>query len=84
LLAGKSYFDWTQRVTGAPFYNGGGIVAYTDGHAKYVKMADSNGNPILCSTLKWTQHMDPDQLNMDKDGCNDPNNLPGAFVSNWE
>ena len=84
ILAGKSYADWGQRTTGAPFYNGGGIIGYTDGHAKYVKMADSNGNPILCSTLKWTQHMDPSQLNIDKDGCTDPNNLPGAFVSNWE
>jgi prepilin-type N-terminal cleavage/methylation domain-containing protein/prepilin-type processing-associated H-X9-DG protein len=83
LLAGKSYADWGQRTTGAPFYNDGGIVAYCDGHAKYVKMRDSNGNPILCSTLKWTTHMDPAQLKSDRDGCNDPNNLPGGGPANW-
>jgi prepilin-type N-terminal cleavage/methylation domain-containing protein/prepilin-type processing-associated H-X9-DG protein len=82
LLAGKSYSDWGQRTTGAPFYNGGGIVAFTDGHVKYTKMTDQNGNPILCSTLKWTKSMDPSQRNADRDGCGDPNNLPGG-VANW-
>lgn len=82
LLAGKSYSDWGQRTTGAPFYNDGGIVTFTDGHAKYIKMRDSNGNPILCSTLKWTKHMDPSQRNADRDGCADPSNPPGG-VANW-
>jgi prepilin-type N-terminal cleavage/methylation domain-containing protein len=83
LLAGKSYADWGQRTTGAPFYNDGGIVQFSDGHAKYIKMRDSAGNPILCSTLKWTKHMDPNQRNADRDGCGDPNNLPGSGVANW-
>ena len=83
-MAGKPYAnDWGQRVVGAPFYNGGGIVAYTDGHAKYAKMSDGNGNPILCSTLKWTEHMDPQQRHKELDGCTDPNNLPGIGTANW-
>ncbi len=84
ILAGKSYGDWGQRTTGAPFYNGGGIISYTDGHAKYIKMADANGNPILCSTLKWTQHMDPQQRNVDADGCTAADNLPGGGPGNWD
>jgi prepilin-type N-terminal cleavage/methylation domain-containing protein/prepilin-type processing-associated H-X9-DG protein len=83
LLAGSSYNDWGQRASGVPFYNGGGIVAFTDGHVKYVKMVDSNSSPILCNTLKWTQHMDPQQRNADRDGCNDPDNTPGAGPANW-
>ncbi|MCW3097230.1 MAG: prepilin-type N-terminal cleavage/methylation domain [Chthonomonadaceae bacterium] len=83
LLSGKSYGDWGQRTTGAPFYNGGGIVAYTDGHAKFVRMVDQNGNPILCSTLKWTKSMDPSQNNANKDGCNDPGSPPGG-IGNWD
>jgi prepilin-type N-terminal cleavage/methylation domain-containing protein len=82
LLAGKSYADWGQRTTGAPFYNDGGIVSFTDGHAKYVKMRSSNGDPLLCGTLKWTKNMDPSQRNADRDGCADPNNPPGG-VANW-
>jgi prepilin-type N-terminal cleavage/methylation domain-containing protein/prepilin-type processing-associated H-X9-DG protein len=83
LLAGKSYADWGQRTTGVPFYNEGGIVAFCDGHAKYIKMRNSAGNPILCSTLKWTKHMDPNQRMADRDGCGDPNNLPGSGPANW-
>jgi hypothetical protein len=46
-------------------------------------MRDSKGNPILCSTLKWTKNMDPNQRMADRDGCGDPNNLPGSGPANW-
>lgn len=72
-------------VNGLPFYNGGGIVAFSDGHVKYVHMMDSSGKPILCSTLPWTRHIDPQQRNADRDSCNDPLNPKGQdYGSNWD
>jgi hypothetical protein len=29
------------------------------------------------------QHMDPLQRNADRDGCNDPDNMPGSGPANW-
>jgi len=61
LIAGAAYTGWGQRVAGVPFYNGGGNFAFTDGHARWVKVADSNGLPVICSTLPWRKHMDAAQ-----------------------
>ncbi len=83
LMAGTNYVPWGVRILGAPFYNGGGIVAFTDGHVKYVKMTDSNGQPILCSTLKFAKHVDPLQRGAEADGCNNPNNPLGGN-GNWQ
>ncbi len=87
VLAGKSYADWGQRATGAPFYNGGGIVAFTDGHVRYVKMVDQSGNPTLCSTLPWWKSMDPAQAGASDtaDECNKSyGDGPGSGKANWD
>jgi prepilin-type N-terminal cleavage/methylation domain-containing protein/prepilin-type processing-associated H-X9-DG protein len=82
LIAGKSYGDWGQRVAGAPFYSGGANVAFTDGHVKWSKTTNENGGVVICGTLKWSKHMDPQQRNADRDGCNDPLSPVGSG-SNW-
>ncbi len=84
LIAGANYGDWAF-IKGAPFYNGGGNVAFTDGHAKWYKTVDSSGKPIVCATLPWTKHIDPQQRKADKNSCNDPANpLPStSAVGNW-
>jgi prepilin-type N-terminal cleavage/methylation domain-containing protein len=86
LIAGTSYATWdpvATRIKGVPFYNLFGVVAFTDGHVKAIKMTDSNGRPTVCNTLKWTKHIDPQQRNADRDGCNDPQNPYPGGVANW-
>ncbi len=84
LIAGANYGNWAY-IKGAPFYNGGGNVAFTDGHAKWYKTVDSSGKPIVCATLPWTKHVDPAQRNMNLNSCNDPANpLPSTGATgNW-
>lgn len=83
-IAGTNYGGgWGVNMAGLPLYNGGSVVAFTDGHVKYTRMTDSKGHPIICSTLPWEKAMDPVQRNADKDGCSDPNNLPGVSGGNW-
>jgi prepilin-type N-terminal cleavage/methylation domain-containing protein len=89
MLAGKAYpgGEWGQYTTGAPFYNGGGVVAFTDGHAKYIRMADQSGNPTLCSTLGFWQHEDPGQVGVNgaTDSCsNAGGDGPGTASANWD
>jgi len=84
LIVGRAYSGWAG-ITGVPFYNGGANVAYCDGHAKWARVADSSGNPILCGTLPFTKNVDPLQRKMELNSCTDPDNLPGENVegSNW-
>jgi hypothetical protein len=83
LITGIAYNDWGNRIVRAPFYNTFAVVAFTDGHAKAIKVADSNGRPTVCATLPWTKHVDPEQRNADRNGCSDPANLPGSGPANW-
>ncbi|MCA1596153.1 MAG: prepilin-type N-terminal cleavage/methylation domain-containing protein [Chloroflexi bacterium] len=83
LIAGRSYSNWGNVIPGVPFYNNGGIVAFTDGHVRYVKMTDDTGMPIVCSTLPWPKHMDPQQRNADLNSCTDSANMPGSGPANW-
>jgi prepilin-type N-terminal cleavage/methylation domain-containing protein/prepilin-type processing-associated H-X9-DG protein len=82
LIAGTNYQG--QRIfNNMPFYNGGGNVSFTDGHAKWYKTVDSAGNPVVCGTLPWTKHVDPQQRKADLNSCKDTNNLPGSGSGNW-
>jgi prepilin-type N-terminal cleavage/methylation domain-containing protein len=83
LITQRNYGN-TQYVKGKfPFYNDGGNVGFSDGHAKWYKFADPSGNPIVCGTLPWTKHVDPQQRQMDKNSCTDPANKPGVGSGNW-
>jgi prepilin-type processing-associated H-X9-DG protein len=68
---------------GLPFYSGGSNFAYVDGHAKWIRTADSNGNPTLCGTLPWQVHMDPQQRGSQAqaDWCGGSNTL--ITSGNW-
>ena len=84
LISGRNYGGW-YGITGLPMYNGGSNAAFCDGHAKYVKTADSSGNPTLCSSLPVNKNVDPLQRMVQvTDQCKDPanplNNLDGG---NW-
>lgn len=76
---------------GLPFYNGGGNVAYVDGHQKFAAYSSQAGLPTLCRSLPWPQTMDPSQLGVSKqdgtpiDSCKDANNPTGAgwVQPNW-
>ena len=83
-----SIADYSGVVTiqhGLPFYNGGGNVAFVDGHQQFKQYSDPHGSPVLCRTLPWTEAMDPKQRNKDRDSCTDPNNpvAAGWGGSNW-
>jgi prepilin-type N-terminal cleavage/methylation domain-containing protein/prepilin-type processing-associated H-X9-DG protein len=83
LVAGTTMGGW-RVINGAPFYNGGGNVAFTDGHAKWYKFTDGNGNPTaICQTLPWTRHVDPQQRNAQLNSCNDPANPLTGTLGNW-
>jgi prepilin-type N-terminal cleavage/methylation domain-containing protein/prepilin-type processing-associated H-X9-DG protein len=69
LLSGKSYGSWGQVIAGAGFYNEGGNVGFADGHAKFVKYKDANGEPTLRCTLPWRRHLDPQQRGADRSTC---------------
>src|SRR5439155_18651113 len=66
LITGIPYGDWGNHVVGVPLYNTFGVVAFTDGHVKAIKLTDSNGKPVICSTLPWPKHVDPAQRNADR------------------
>lgn len=61
LTSGSYSPEVPPSSAGLPFYSGGSNTAYVDGHAKWIRTADSNGNPVLCGTLPWQVHMDPQQ-----------------------
>jgi len=78
-------YNGTHISTGLPFYSGGGNVAYSDGHVKFVRYVDGSGNVILCSTLPWTKSIDAAQRHGDDTAAYcDPNgaNPPGT-QTNW-
>jgi prepilin-type N-terminal cleavage/methylation domain-containing protein len=87
LLTSNTY-SGAGNVTGLPFYAGGGVVGFSDGHAKFVRYSDSAGNPTLCSTLPWSKSIDPQQRGADNTAAYcDPNGPapPGSHdpQSNW-
>jgi prepilin-type N-terminal cleavage/methylation domain-containing protein len=82
-------YNGGHTVSGIPFYSNGGVVAFTDGHAKFVRYSDSSGNPTLCSTLPWTKHIDALQRGAEKTqnycgGDNPPGDQSASgHQSNW-
>jgi len=73
---------------GLPFYNGGGNVAYVDGHQHFALYSSQSGLPGLCKSLPWNASIDPQQVGVGypgHDGCKDPNNPPGSgwVTPNW-
>jgi len=82
-------YDGTAFVRiGLPFYNGGGNVAYVDGHQHFALYSTQSGLPALCKSLPWNATIDPQQVGVGypgHDSCKDPNNLPGqSWVHpNW-
>jgi len=88
LVAGAAYSgdgSWGQRVVGVPFYNGGGNFAFTDGHAKWVKVANSDGSPVICGTLPWRKHVDPGQHGYDASKNQCGTDVPfGGSNGNWQ
>ena len=89
-IAPRDHAGQNQINSGVPFYNGGMNVSFCDGHAKFVKVARDNGDPILCSSLPWVKNMDPTQKGLDKVPANpcDPNwqYAPGkgwSTTANW-
>jgi len=76
---------------GLPFYNGGGNVAYVDGHQHFLLYSSQQGEPTLCKTMPWTATIDPHQRGAALNSCSDPNNplgSPSAQIGgiepNWE
>jgi prepilin-type N-terminal cleavage/methylation domain-containing protein/prepilin-type processing-associated H-X9-DG protein len=68
-ITGTSYSTSTPPLfSGLPFYSGGSNFAFVDGHAKWVKTANSDGSPNLCSTLPWVKTMDPQQRGVEDTG----------------
>ncbi len=86
LFANYAY-DGGHNVSGLPFYSGGGNVAFTDGHVKFIRYVDSGGNPILCSSLPWSKSIDALQRGVNDPGQCDPASPigPGDHnpQSNW-
>ncbi len=82
-ITGTSYDTGTPPVfSGLPMYSAGANFAFVDGHAKWVRVSDQNGNPTLCSTLPWVKTMDPQQRGVDDTGsyCGNNNPLPGGWT----
>jgi prepilin-type N-terminal cleavage/methylation domain-containing protein/prepilin-type processing-associated H-X9-DG protein len=82
-------YDGTQANTGLPFYSNGANTAFCDGHAKWVRVSDDQGKPLLCSTLPWAKHLDP-QARMGPMGdnpanyCGGDNPVPAGWTGhNW-
>ena len=84
LVAGNNYNSWGNQIRGAAWYQGGGIVAFTDGHVKYRKFANEQGQPIVCSTLNFFVNIDKTQRASNRSGCGDPACLPGNCNGNWQ
>jgi len=81
-------YSGLQYTAGTPFYSNGGVVSFTDGHVKFVRYSDGNGNPMLCSTLPWSKSIDAQQRGAENTAANcDPNGPapPGSHdpQSNW-
>jgi prepilin-type N-terminal cleavage/methylation domain-containing protein/prepilin-type processing-associated H-X9-DG protein len=86
-ITAKGY-DGSVIVRGTPFYNAGVNAAFTDGHAKFVKVVDGSGNPIICGSLPWAKHIDPGANRGDDSayycGNNALNPVPGGWTgTNW-
>jgi prepilin-type N-terminal cleavage/methylation domain-containing protein/prepilin-type processing-associated H-X9-DG protein len=84
-LSAVAYSGESFIRIGLPFYNGGGNVAFIDGHQAFKLYSGANGLPALCKSLPWPQTMDPSQLGANKDSCRDTNNpLPALWTNpNW-
>jgi prepilin-type N-terminal cleavage/methylation domain-containing protein len=67
---------------GTPFYTGGESFSFTDGHAKWFRLVDSNGRPTLCSTLPWVKNVDPSQNGVQDTASYCGNNNP-IVNGNW-
>jgi len=71
---------------GLPFYNGGGNVAFVDGHQSFKLYSTQAGLPALCKSLPWPQSEDPSQVGaFTHDSCRDvANPLGGNWTApNW-
>jgi len=85
LVAGAAYAGLGERVVGVPFYNGGGNFAFTDGHARWVKVANSDGSPTICNSLPWRKHVDPGQHGYDSTKNQCGTDVPfGGDNGNWQ
>lgn len=60
LIASTSYNGW-HFMHGLPMHADFGVFAFSDGHAKAVKLIDSAGNPTIRGTLPFAKTMDPAQ-----------------------
>lgn len=79
-------YDGTAMIRiGLPFYNGGGNVAYVDGHQAFKLYSTGAGLPALCKSMPWPTSIDPSQRKASNDSCHDTGNvLPGGWTSpNW-
>jgi prepilin-type N-terminal cleavage/methylation domain-containing protein len=79
LIAATSYNGWHFMKSGTlPIHGDQGVFAFTDGHAKTVKVIDGSGNPVMRGTLPFPKHMDPAQQGINLD----PNTLATGY--NWQ
>ncbi|HZT43897.1 MAG TPA: prepilin-type N-terminal cleavage/methylation domain-containing protein [Chthonomonadaceae bacterium] len=78
-LTGTNYNNFPPFFSGLPMYFQGNNFAFCDGHAKWVRTADSNGKPTICSTLPWVKTMDPQQRGVEDTGsyCGNNNQFSG-------
>ena len=85
-MSATSYDGMAFVRIGLPFYNGGGNVAFVDGHQAFKLYSSAAGLPAVCKSLPWPATMDPSQRKKDSaDSCRDANNpLPGNWTNpNW-
>jgi prepilin-type N-terminal cleavage/methylation domain-containing protein/prepilin-type processing-associated H-X9-DG protein len=85
-MSATSYSGLAYVRIGLPFYNGGGNVAYVDGHQHFALYSAASGQPAVCKQLPWNTTMDPAQRVGDNsagiDQCRDTNN-PVAYNGGW-
>ncbi|HLV80851.1 MAG TPA: prepilin-type N-terminal cleavage/methylation domain-containing protein [Chthonomonadaceae bacterium] len=82
MMTGVAYDKTIPPIfSGLPVYFGGNNFAFVDGHAKWVRTANSDGRPTMCSTLPWVKTMDPQQRGVEDTGsyCGNNNPLPGGW-----
>jgi prepilin-type N-terminal cleavage/methylation domain-containing protein/prepilin-type processing-associated H-X9-DG protein len=84
LITGQNYGGW-RGFSGMPFYNGGNNVAFTDGHAKWYRTSNDQGQPVICSTLPVAKHVDPQQRRGLEPAhyCGGDNPVNNAEGTNW-
>jgi prepilin-type N-terminal cleavage/methylation domain-containing protein/prepilin-type processing-associated H-X9-DG protein len=85
-MSATAYNGTAMVRIGLPFYNGGGNVAFVDGHQQFKLYSSQSGLPGLCKSLPWVQSEDPEQVGLGypgHDSCTDPNNLPGVTNGGW-